>query len=1244
MLPTPAPVPSKGVLRLLRQLAYASSFTGALLVEDQRRRVGVAREIHDNARELKKLRRYHSVGAAVSVTRLDEASLSEHGGKILGSRWSAKSPLEDRAPEIARTAAVEPSPHNDLTTSGNDAHGRFKRFVPESSRSGTRAASIAGRSDRMHRARENSSHTRLDVTRPRMEELPAQRSRRQSPALFKPGSSVEARPKRTASITGASLGIRSQAPGIDPERCINPPLDSHISLTHAHRPIAKATSHVAGNNPSGDATSQIFDPLRPRRTGVEDTGPRLPPRTSRPTSLDLPAKRIDDLIETGYVEEAINLFISAIPVDAKPRNARGIRELAERLCTEGLDAGLTTPVTAIFSSLAQIDILSVDCWDKALRALDDRRDHAAVLALFTAYANELSPLVDTYHIIIKAYVHEMRLEEAEELLARAFERSNGPLFTKKAILNLLGETWRTSKDLKLTRDLFTRLEARYGDRIAYVQVFNTMIGACVEAGRDDEAQKYLFHMADKYRLNPGPKTSSHLLLSLAKRREWDAVHAGLKALGDPRRGSSTRHDRASIFIPILIEHLNSNSILESMRFVRTAITEYHVVPNRYLSNLIVSQLSKTDEWDAMAEWLQAVNGHDIMFNADTLSRILKRSLQRFRPDVADLRRFRQQVRELDSTLMNSTNEEMIENIISSRPKGHRWQFSRGRPVDTEVFSPGKHPRPTQDVRHQDVIEDDEHDEKAKAQVYNYQPFWAEGIEPVAKKPSTSEPSAQLATEMMSFLHARKPDEALASFERSIATSNTAYRSQLALRCAVEASLRVHQGHPEHAKSLLTNAAKFGVNTAQAIIPLLVSRMNRLERIEQENVLEATDWYYDFQRKEHGRNAIDRDESRRDDGDANGSGGTKHVLSSKQAEEVQESTDLNEDGVRTGVTERKIHDDQTARLDTERKESPRQASTSRNPDHEKKQQSETSAVYRHNVTIQAAFVLTNKGDPSKAIRLLTSLEDDSALTSGSPSTSPLNSIVAMTVLLRAYTFLNSLQGVHWTITAILTRNILIDEKLLRELSRTKHHFHHGMLGDTPPQLLRKKQILHQINALGRKLVARQRVQRDVSRRWLRDLLRFIWRVKRNETDGGLRGWSLGRGLEWAPKAGRTEGRYGVWTRSSQGNTKRIKPSSPEDVAEWESAREWIAEMNDDTSPTASHLDSSLPEGNENSDPETDLELSAPPLPPPPPPPPPRVEDLSFPEGDASEEEVTRLMEGDEDFAARELRVGAVRSGV
>src|ERR1035438_8216404 len=65
-MPTTLPVPSKGALRALRNLAIGTSCTLALsaglLTEDRRRRIHAAREVHGNAKKLKSSRKYHSTG------------------------------------------------------------------------------------------------------------------------------------------------------------------------------------------------------------------------------------------------------------------------------------------------------------------------------------------------------------------------------------------------------------------------------------------------------------------------------------------------------------------------------------------------------------------------------------------------------------------------------------------------------------------------------------------------------------------------------------------------------------------------------------------------------------------------------------------------------------------------------------------------------------------------------------------------------------------------------------------------------------------------------------------------------------------------------------------------------------------------------------------------------------------------------------------------------------------------------
>ncbi|KAA8575960.1 hypothetical protein EYC84_006125 [Monilinia fructicola] len=71
-MPSALPVPSKGALRALRNIALGTSctvaFTAGMLTEDRRRRIRSAKLVHDNAKKLKSSKQYHESSAHLAET------------------------------------------------------------------------------------------------------------------------------------------------------------------------------------------------------------------------------------------------------------------------------------------------------------------------------------------------------------------------------------------------------------------------------------------------------------------------------------------------------------------------------------------------------------------------------------------------------------------------------------------------------------------------------------------------------------------------------------------------------------------------------------------------------------------------------------------------------------------------------------------------------------------------------------------------------------------------------------------------------------------------------------------------------------------------------------------------------------------------------------------------------------------------------------------------------------------------
>ncbi|KAJ9639492.1 hypothetical protein H2199_006527 [Coniosporium tulheliwenetii] len=97
--------------------------------------------------------------------------------------------------------------------------------------------------------------------------------------------------------------------------------------------------------------------------------------------------------------------------------------------------------------------------------------------------------------------------------------------------------------------------------------------------------------------------------------------------------------------------------------------------------------------------------------------------------------------------------------------------------------------------------------------------------------------------------------------------------------------------------------------------------------------------------------------------------------------------------------------------------------------------------QHYIAISGANYLVNKGRPSSAINLLTSIYK-----SEWAQRKPFD-IVGMTVFLRAYAAARNLNGVQWVLQTVFSKNMRIDRKFHQTLRMAKKPFLHGAEGSS-----------------------------------------------------------------------------------------------------------------------------------------------------------------------------------------------------
>ncbi|KAK5001360.1 hypothetical protein LTR60_007403, partial [Cryomyces antarcticus] len=218
--------------------------------------------------------------------------------------------------------------------------------------------------------------------------------------------------------------------------------------------------------------------------------------------------------------------------------------------------------------------------------------------------------------ICKAYAFAAPLAVATDFIV-AFKPE--PRETKRLQMTyatLVGRTWKETKNFDRVESLFRQLsEAGTPDALG-VKSYNSMIMACVESGRPEEAQHYLREM-EEHNLMPDVKTYGHLMLANALDGYWIGVDTILRRVYENGMMDTLSHGCGPFFNEVLREYTRSHSAAETQVFVAKAISNYDLVPDQTTLDTVLGCFVKEKRLHLIPKWLRYLRseGFSLRVNA-----------------------------------------------------------------------------------------------------------------------------------------------------------------------------------------------------------------------------------------------------------------------------------------------------------------------------------------------------------------------------------------------------------------------------------------------------------------------------------------------------------------------------------------------------------------------------------------------------------------------------------------------------
>ncbi|KAG4027106.1 hypothetical protein MFRU_033g00760 [Monilinia fructicola] len=590
-MPSALPVPSKGALRALRNIALGTSctvaFTAGMLTEDRRRRIRSAKLVHDNAKKLKSSKQYHESSAHLAETFEEQVLRFKDDGFWQAGNSASSSPQSSEvlaAGDQSAGEAIEPV-----------------NLIPPS------IPLKPPRIERLH-----SSTTEEPKQKPT--EIDEDRQQRLANDIQQMIGNEE-----DPIAVGSALrrffeafeeGLDTGSSGMQP--CL---LEAAIVLSTACRNLSKV-EHM----------EKILDIVLRSTTLSETDFKRFEPHVIIDTLLKSP---IDEANQDAYLSKL------------RKASALCLTEFTEK---PGPMSNKMKPVIVeacnLTSRFDMYDLTKQLFWRiEATRgkapnpsvgpfiiAELQARQHRSAMFRFFKYFVKISPCQEELYRVTDALVEsalEMRhFTKAEQVLIETSKLTKSDQFRRSNdwFQKLLGTEWRVTRDIRATRERFDRLKTVIPIICPPNAAYAVIIQLCVEAGDFQAAGKYheqLFQVS-------GPCEDDILIRGQIARGkamcdEWDDVKTEFAEMAKLNPNNKVYGD---IFPPILKLFAQSHSVAETEEFTRCFLEQYKVPLTPYASNIMIGEYAKAKELRSILRWIEYATSVSTCLDADSFNTIL----------------------------------------------------------------------------------------------------------------------------------------------------------------------------------------------------------------------------------------------------------------------------------------------------------------------------------------------------------------------------------------------------------------------------------------------------------------------------------------------------------------------------------------------------------------------------------------------------------------------------------------------
>lgn len=666
------PVPSKGALRALRHLALGTSctvaFTTGLLTEDRRRRIHAAREVQENGRRIKSSRNYHGAAGAAAVATLEDQVLNH--------------PPFYSSAEHGSAAASTP-PWRDGMPSKRSIKGEQLRGTAESLQSPPTGKEIGVDYKRSRTTRQTqplASAYHID-----------------SPIPIRKIGDRQSRQRMLASDIMEVLQVDDSIGSIETATAIF--FEAFQNRLHIGKAPGRPEAQLAKRLVT--ACGQIFDACQkqncigayiPIIQKILSLGPieeDLFYELHAPEAIAhlLGSKTHRQAGDEEYLHVlnvASSMYLAEFSAKSSATTNSQMRGLGILLCAKAMKAQLYKLTDSVYWRMSAIPSEEPpSCVNLLILANHKMGYHKNVLSYFRRFFVLTEPSKLEFDEVVEAALDSCTQRKglgwAEDVIRTSAEmaRSGGFKIRVAWPMKVLGQHWRTTRDLASTRVLFDRLEA-FVDCIDLPQaLYSAIIQFCIEDGNDEQAHKYLDkHISANGTGAANVRTCGHFALSKAMKEDWEGVENSFLAMKPLLLDGKVKAEHSQIFTPILKLFSKSHGARETEQFIKKFMDEYGVVPNMYASNIMVDKYAEAKEMDSIPRWLETVRPLGLKANSVTFNAMLSSCRDEWRIPFTDLLHLCRKMERVDDKVLDECTIPILREAAIRETRGDRFAFVR----------------------------------------------------------------------------------------------------------------------------------------------------------------------------------------------------------------------------------------------------------------------------------------------------------------------------------------------------------------------------------------------------------------------------------------------------------------------------------------------------------------------------------------------------------------------------------------